>query len=221
MPLVFCLSACVSLPAADHNKISDMQIVSDRIASLNADLSEKFLLSCAEKIDQLDQKVEPKVITKVVERCSSSNKKANKKAKMIAGKLRLGAVEKVGLVNEKVSYAARIDTGADFSSMGVYNPKTFERDGKDWVRFSLQDSESAARFEYPIFDTVRIKESSTQTVDRLEIKIDIEMGGNKYKRQIFNLADRSYLEYQLLIGRSFLRDIAVVDVSRKNIQRSN
>lgn len=219
--LLGCLSGCVTQPIIDPNKVSDMQVVSDRIASLNAELSAQFLLSCAQKIEQLEQKVEPKVITKVVERCSSPKQIAKKKPKKTNGKLYLGAVEKVGLVNEKASYAARIDTGADFSSMGVYNPKTFERDGKDWVRFSLQDDDDATRFEYPVFDTVRIKESSILSVDRIEIKIDIEMGGNKYKRQIFNLADRSYLEYQLLIGRSFLRDIAVVDVSRKNIQRSN
>jgi hypothetical protein len=157
----------------------------------------------------------------VVERCSSKKKAVKKRTKTIDGKLRLGAVEKVGLVNEKVTYAARIDTGADFSSLGVYNIKPFERDGNRWVRFSLEDKEAATRFEYPIFDTIRIKVSSTETADRIEIKIDIEWGGINYKNQIFNLADRSHLEYQLLIGRSFLRDIAVVDVSRKNIQRSN
>lgn len=220
-PLIFGFSACVSQPVIDPNKISEMQVVSDRIEALNLDLSENFLLNCAQKIEQLDQKVEPKVITKVIERCSSQSTAAQKNPKQLGGKLRLGAVEKVTLVNEKASYAARIDTGADFSSMGVYNAKTFERDGEDWVRFSLKANEGSASFEYPIFDTVRIKESSSLSVDRIEIKIDIVMGGNKYNQQIFNLADRSYLQYQLLIGRSFLRDIAVVDVSRKNIQRSN
>lgn len=219
--LVFCLSACVSQPVIDPNKASDMQIVSDRIESLSADLSEKFALNCAEKIKQLDQKIKPKVITKVVERCSNQKKKIKKSSKMIGGKLRLGAVEQVRLVDEQITYAARIDTGADFSSLGVYNTKTFERDSESWVRFSLEDNPSATRFEYPIFDTIRIKVSSRETADRIEIKLDIEMGGIKYKNQIFNLADRSHLEYQVLIGRSFLRDIAIVDVSRKNIQRAN
>jgi hypothetical protein len=49
--------------------------------------------------------------------------------------------------------------------------------------------------------------------------MDVEMGGKKYKNQLFNLADRSYLDFQVLMGRSFLRDIAIVDVSRKNIQK--
>ncbi|MFT6100884.1 MAG: hypothetical protein ACJAYF_003445 [Arenicella sp.] len=198
-----------------------MQRVSDRIDSLNAELSEQFLLSCAQKIEQLEQKIEPKVITKVVERCSSKKKRVKKRSKTIDGKLRIGAVENVRLVKEKIAYDARIDTGADFSSVGVYNIKTFERDSENWVRFSLQDVDAATRFEYPIFDTIRIKVSSTETANRIEIKMDIELGGVKYKNQIFNLADRSHLKYQLLIGRSFLRDIAVVDVSRRNLQRSN
>lgn len=196
-----------------------MQRVSDRIGSLNAELSEQFLLSCAQKIEQLEQKIEPKVITKVVERCSSKKKRVKKRSKTIDGKLRVGAVENIRLVKEKIAYDARIDTGADFSSVGVYNIKTFERDSENWVRFSLQDEDAATRFEYPIFDTIRIKVSSTETADRIEIKMDIELGGVKYKNQIFNLADRSHLRYQLLIGRSFLRDIAVVDVSRRNLQR--
>lgn len=230
IPLVFGLSACVSQPKIDLNKISELQLVSDRIESLNADLSEKFLLSCAQNIEKLDQKIEqkiePKVITKVVERCTSQNKTAKKRSsknssKKFKGKLHLGAIETVKLVKEEVSYAARIDTGADYSSIGVYNAKTFERDSKNWVRFSLEDRKDAARFEYPIFDTVRIKQSSTVTVSRIEIKMDIEMGDKKYKKQIFNLADRGYLEYQLLLGRSFLRDIAIVDVSRKNILKAD
>jgi hypothetical protein len=219
--LVFCLSACISQPAIDPERVSDMQRVSDRIDSLNAQLSEQFLLSCAQKIEQLEQKIEPKVITKVVERCSSKKKSVKKRSKTIDGKLRVGAVENVRLIKEKIAFDARIDTGADFSSIGVYNIKTFERDSENWVRFSLQDDEAATRFEYPIFDTIRIKVSSTETADRIEIKMDIELGGVKYKNQIFNLADRSHLKYQLLIGRSFLRDIAVVDVSRRNLQRSN
>lgn len=220
------LGACASQPVNDPNSVSELQQVSNQITRLNTELSENFLQSCTQNIAKLEQKfekeIEPKVVTKLVERCSSKNKPVNKNNNQkVNDKLVLGATEKVGLVKEKVTFAARIDTGADYSSIGVYNPKTFERDGENWVRFSLEDSEDAANIEYPIFDTVRIKESSTLTVDRIEIKMDIKVGGEKYKNQIFNLADRSYLEYQLLIGRSFLRDIAIVDVSRKNIQKAD
>ncbi|MFT4629283.1 MAG: hypothetical protein ACI9WC_000167 [Arenicella sp.] len=227
-PLLYGLSACVSQPVIDPNKTSDLQLVSAQIESMNADLSKNFLLSCAqniEKLDQkLDQKLEPKVVTKVVERCTTKReivkkRSRNKMPDWLDGKQRLGSIEKVRLVKEKVVFPARIDTGADNSSLGVFHAKAFERDGKNWVRFTLEDSKNATTHEYPIYDTVKIKQSSTVTVDRVEIKMDIVMGRNKYRNQIFNLADRGFLEFQLLMGRSFLKDIAIVDVSRKNLQK--
>ena len=133
----------------------------------------------------------------------------------------MGAVENVLLTKEQLEFNARIDTGADASSLGVYNIKRFERDGKKWVKFALSEKAEAEVFEYPIFDTVKIKQSSSFNEDRIEIKVDIQMGGVNYEKQLFNLADRSHLQYQLLIGRSFLRDIAVVDVSRKRLLRAN
>jgi hypothetical protein len=230
LPLVLGLSACASQPVIDPNKVSDLRVVSDQIESLKADLSENFLQSCTKSIEKLDhkfeQKIKPKVITKVVKRCTSakeSGKKRSRRKKLdwLEGKLRLGSIEQVRLTKEKVSFSARIDTGADNSSIGVYNAKAFERDGKNWVRFALSNSKSAPVHEYPIYDTVKIKQSSTVTVDRIEIKMDIEMGSNKYKNQIFNLADRGFLEFQLLMGRSFLKDIAIVDVSRMNLQKAH
>lgn len=228
--LVSSLSACVSQSVIDAIKVSDLQLVSDQIESLKADLSEDFSLRCAQSIEKLDQKFElkikPKVITEVVERCTTAQESGKKRSRRksldwLEGKLRLGSIEQVRLTKEKVSFSARIDTGADNSSIGVYNAKAFERDGENWVRFALSDSKSAPAHEYPIYDTVRIKQSSTVTVDRIEIEMDIEMGSNKYKNQIFNLADRGFLEFQLLMGRSFLKDIAIVDVSRMNLQKAH
>jgi hypothetical protein len=228
LPLFFGLSACVSHRVIDPNKVTELQLVSAQIESLSADLSENFLLSCAQKIEKLDQKVEqklePKLVTKVVERCTTKLETEKKRARdkipdWLEDKLRLGSIEKVRLVKEKVIFPARIDTGADNSSLGVYHAKAFERDGKDWIRFALEDSKDATSYDYPIYDTVKIKQSSTVTVDRIEIKMDIEVGRNKYRNQIFNLADRGFLEFQLLMGRSFLKDIAIVDVSRKNLQK--
>ncbi|WP_228012673.1 RimK/LysX family protein, partial [Vibrio sp. OPT18] len=35
----------------------------------------------------------------------------------------------------------------------------------------------------------------------------------------FTLADRTHLSFPLLLGRSFFRDVAVVDVSQKYVQK--
>ena len=119
------------------------------------------------------------------------------------------------LVKEKVDMKARIDSGAVTSSVGVYNLKNFERDGDKWVRFSLNNDENAQTYEYPVYDTVSIKQTSELSEERIEIKIDIKIGTSTYKNQVFNLTDRSHLDFQLLIGRSFLRDRAIIDVGSK------
>ena len=79
----------------------------------------------------------------------------------------------------------------------------------------MQDDNDASIYEYPVYDVVSIKQTKDLSEERIEIKIDIEVGGQVYKNQLFNLSDRSHLDYQLLIGRSFLKDIAVIDVGSK------
>jgi len=219
------LSACVTQPFEDSSLAADLEKVNGRIVDLENQLSKQFIESCKDSIAGLNEKVEQlrvaKASTKYIERCTNSNDAAQPKLADLDDKLLLGAIEKVRLTEEDLAFSARIDTGAVTSSVGVYNWRNFERDGKKWVKFALQAEKDAMVYEYPVYDTVKIKQTGTLTEDRIEIKLDIEMGGIKYKNQIFNLADRSHLDYQLLIGRSFLQDIAVVDVGRKNLLNGN
>lgn len=211
------LSACVTSVEPEATDVSDLELVNESIVNLEQTLEQKFVESCADNIRKLDGEIEKlraaKQTTRVIERCSkpsAGNVKLN-------GKLLMGDVERVNLVREDLAFDARIDTGAETSSIGVFDIQRFERDGDKWVRFSLSTKKAAKVYEYPIHDTVKIKQTEAVTEERIEIKIDIELGGKKYKKQIFNLANRSFLEYQLLIGRSFLRDIAIVDVGRKKL----
>ena len=55
----------------------------------------------------------------------------------------IGAVEPIYMLPMKTPFAARIDTGAENSSLDVDNMKTFERDGEKWVSHS---SLTSARF---------------------------------------------------------------------------
>lgn len=215
------LSACVTPPEPDIGvgDVSDLELVNESIVSLEQMLEKQFVESCAQNIGELGDEIEKlrnaKQTTRIVERCSApSAKKVNV---TLDGKLLMGDVEVVRLIREELTFDARIDSGAETSSIGVFKHKRFERDGDKWVRFSLSNKKEAKVYEYPIYDTVKIKQTETVTEERIEIKVDIEMGGKKYKKQIFNLANRSFLDYQLLMGRSFLRDIAIVDVGRKKL----
>ena len=223
--LSYALSACVtSMPLEQSStkevltEPSDVDLISGRIDLLEQTLREVVGENCGENIKGINRKInqlrKTKKTKKAVEVCPEQQQ-----VNEIAGKILVGAVEKIRLSKEQVTLDARIDTGAENSSIGAFNIKRFERDGKKWVRFTIIDSDSAPVYEYPIYDKVKIKQGESLTERRIEIRMDVLIGGKKFKRQIFNLADRSYLEYQLLIGRSFLIDIAVVDVSRKYITK--
>jgi len=228
--MVFSLSACVTQPYSDSSLESDLNKVNERIVNLEKDLPEQLAQACAEitlDVNQQEQErwraEEKEMVAK--RRQAEQKRKAElvcknndkKEAKLPDGKLLLGAIETVKLLKENVVFDARIDTGAVTSSIGVFNWRNFERDGKKWVKFSLTQEDDAIVYEYPVHGKVSIKQTGTLIEERLEIKVDIEIGGVEYKNQIFNMTDRSHLNYQLLIGRSFLRDIAVVDVASKKL----
>ncbi|MEW6997130.1 ATP-dependent zinc protease [Colwelliaceae bacterium BS250] len=218
------LTGCVATDNSANSDNAQLEQINQNINQLEQSLSKQISENCTQDNQQLVVDLKAAMIDSdivvptekeiiYVERCSANNKQAN-----LAGKILMGEVENIYLIKEKKVFAARIDTGADTSSFGVYNLTKFERDGKKWVKFSLKSDEKSTIVEYPIYDTVKIKQQSNMKAEqRIEIKMSIKLGPKEYHNQIFNLADRSHLEFQVLIGRNFLKDIALVDVSRKHI----
>ena len=49
----------------------------------------------------------------------------------------LGWIEKVEILPENFSLSAKIDTGADHSSLNVSNPTHFMKGQEKWIRFSI------------------------------------------------------------------------------------
>lgn len=134
-------------------------------------------------------------------------------------KVVIGEVEYVGLVREKVGFDARIDTGATTSSLGVFNIVEFERDGKKWVKFTLEKEKTSKVYEYPILRITPITNPSKKTVTRRPvIEMMMSMGKKNYKAE-FNLADRSHMTFKILIGREFLTDRVIVDVSHEHLMK--
>ena len=138
-------------------------------------------------------------------------------------KLLLGEVESVTVVDPQFHITARMDTGASSSSLHAKNLVEFERDGDAWVRFDVehQDSDIAITMERPVQRYVRVfqqadKEGSRRPVVELRISL-----GNVQSVFEFTLADRSHLEHSMILGRNFLTDIAVVDVSQQFLQPNN
>ena len=126
----------------------------------------------------------------------------------------IGGVENVYIKNMLTPFLARIDTGATTSSIGVENIKEFERDGKAWVSFTLENKETKEIrfFEKKIFRRVSIKRQEGENERRFVVKMEIRIG-NQLLEKDFTLGNREDFDYQILIGRNVLNGLAVVDVA--------
>ncbi len=132
----------------------------------------------------------------------------------------LGEVEAVYVAEVERVFDTRIDTGAESSSLDALGMELFERDGDTWVRFGLRKRESDAEpvmFEYPVEKFVWIKQAGIEQPEKRPV-IHAHLKIGKYRAETeLNLSDRSHLDYPLLLGRKFIKDIALVDVSQRYI----
>ncbi|GAA3534459.1 ATP-dependent zinc protease [Zobellella aerophila] len=136
------------------------------------------------------------------------------------GKLIVGETEDVWLEAVNDVFPARIDTGATTSSLSAKDITVFERDGKRWVSFSMAHEGVAEelKVETPLVRRVRIRQASADDSERRPVVALTMHIGRLSEKTEFTLTDRSQMSYPILLGREFLKDIAVVDIARQNVQ---
>ena len=131
-----------------------------------------------------------------------------------------GWIEKVNVGKHNLLMTAKIDSGADNSSIHALHPERYEKNGKPWVRFTLNSGTGQATIiDEPIIKTTRIKMKNKAVQERLVIELDVCLD-NIRKRVPVNLSDRSHFNYQLLIGRSFLKSDFLIDSGKKFMTKS-
>ena len=133
----------------------------------------------------------------------------------VADKLIVGRVEYISLLPRKLHLKTKIDTGAKTSSLNAIDLTEFERDGKSWVRFAMIEPGTKKKifFERPIIRKTKVKQLESELQQRPTVRMSIVLGPIEEQVE-FTLVDRSGYLYQVLIGRNFLRDRVVVDVSQ-------
>ena len=132
----------------------------------------------------------------------------------------LGRAEWIGMPSLGSYFKARLDTGANTSSLSASDITPFERDGENWVRFrlALNDDDSVvptvrdSEFEARVVRHVRILQASGSE-RRPVIRLPMTLGPIEQQVE-FTLNNRSHLTYPVLLGRRFMMDIAVIDISR-------
>lgn len=138
-----------------------------------------------------------------------------KKAKRVIGRREKADFPELGLSE----IDAKIDTGAYTSAIHCHDVEIFEQDGEQRVRFKLLDPNHKAynhkSFETRVHKIKKIKSSSGQAQMRCIIKTKINFTDKPFEIEL-SLADRSAMEYPVLIGRKALVGRFVVDVSQLN-----
>lgn len=127
----------------------------------------------------------------------------------------IGWIENVQLNTHDLVMTAKIDTGADNSSVHADKIEIFERDGRKVVRFEIANTSGESRIlEKPLIRIAQIKRKGAEPLQRPVVNLDLCIG-NTVKTAQINLANRGNFKYRMLIGRSYLKDSYLVDSNRR------
>lgn len=125
--------------------------------------------------------------------------------------IRAGWIEKAVLYPQGIVFHAKLDTGAKTSSLHASDPEFIFRDGKEWVRLGVTNRNiETVMIEAPVVRDVKIKRHFGDRQARKVVLLDLCIG-NVRKTEEVNLVDRTGLNYQLLVGRNFLKGAMLID----------
>ncbi|MGB5646031.1 MAG: RimK/LysX family protein [Muriicola sp.] len=102
---------------------------------------------------------------------------------------------------------ARIDTGAQTSSLHATKIEVFRKKKVKWVRFEVafdQDEKQLSFIcETPVLTRRTVKTSNENSEKRLIIKTPLTIGETTFQIEL-TLANRENMEYKMLLGREAL-----------------
>jgi len=130
--------------------------------------------------------------------------------------LTLGWVERGGLQPGNVQLEAKLDTGAEYSSLDATHISKFTRDGQEWVRFQVNDRHGkTVTMERPVLRQATIKRHFAKSQTRPVIRLRVCLGNFSQETEV-NLVDRTGFIYPLLIGRKFMEGRLIIDPAVKH-----
>lgn len=132
-------------------------------------------------------------------------------------KIIIGRVEWIKLESNGIWLKARVDTGAQTSSLHANDIIEKKVDGKTYVQFETKDTRGKSQvFLKKVLKHSRVRSSNGELARRYVVKLKVTLGGMEHEINV-NLNDRKDLEYNFLVGRNLLMDGYIVDVSQSRI----
>lgn len=123
----------------------------------------------------------------------------------------LGWAERVAISGTSLVMRAKIDTGADNSSINASNINYVTHDGTTLVRFKVKDNTGKlVSMERPVVRIGKIKRKEGGYIERPVIILGLCVAGRMIDAEV-NLADRDHFIYPVLIGRSIMARRFLVD----------
>ncbi|WFE68214.1 RimK/LysX family protein [Thiomicrospira sp. R3] len=128
----------------------------------------------------------------------------------------LSAIEPVYFTELNLVLSARVDTGAQTSSLSARNIEMFRLEGENWVRFEIvhPNLSNEVKVEAPVARFAEIKQANhPEPVSRPVVALVVEVQQHAYRLE-FSLTDRSHLHYPVLLGRNLLQQGWLVDINQ-------
>lgn len=135
-------------------------------------------------------------------------------------KIIIGRRETISILDlELYNLDAKVDTGAD--SNALHCDDIFI-DDENFVHFKLLDEVHTAyhgkTMKMPLYKLKKVKSSNGVIQERPSIKVKVSFFGKEYNT-VISLTNRADMKFPMLLGRLFLKNRFLVDVSQEYLSK--
>jgi hypothetical protein len=113
-----------------------------------------------------------------------------------------------------IGVKAKVDSGAQTSSIHAFRPKFSQKDDEEWVSFEIhprrRSRKNAVRVRAKVKTRRRIRSSNGKSEIRPVIETTMILGGETFVTEL-TLANRHLMAYRMILGRSALRGRFTID----------
>lgn len=133
----------------------------------------------------------------------------------------IGTVDRIDLTEFNLeNVECKIDTGADSSTIHCSDIHIIDSEGIKLLKFKVldhvHDAYHGAWHSFEKFTTKKVRSSFGDSEERFSIRTKVQLFNRIYPIDL-TLSDRKKMKYPMLIGKKFLKQHFLVDVTQKDL----